>query len=155
MTLMDIIMSNFSHCDTPLSKISFVSSWAKKYQLKFHERVLPEKQRNLIGLQASAREWRREECFNLLSKHADDESDHQSRLQSDENLSLGSSFSKDGSNAEDIPPSAVFSTAHHADDQHETVLLKFLRGAYITNLRPVSASYLHSYRFSAAVPNYL
>jgi tRNA(Ile)-lysidine synthase TilS/MesJ len=33
--------------------------------------------------------------------------------------------------------SVVFATAHHADDQHETIMLKFLRGAYISNLQPV------------------
>jgi PP-loop family len=66
-------------------------------------------------------------------------------LRSDGNRSLGTSTSKDGSAVGDVPPSTVFSTAHHADDQHETVLLKFLRGAYIANLQPVSARYLDSY----------
>jgi PP-loop family len=132
-----------------------VSSWAKNYQLKFHERILPENQRSLIGLQASAREWRREECFKLLSKHSDDEGNlplqSMINLRSDSNLSLGNSVSKEGSAIDDNPPSAVYSTAHHADDQQETLLLKFLRGAYITNLQPVSVRYLKSYRFSAAV----
>ena len=38
---------------------------------------------------------------------------------------------------DNIPKSVVFATAHHADDQHETMLLKLIRGAYITNLQPV------------------
>lgn len=122
--------------------------------MKFHERVLPENQRSLIGLQASAREWRREECFNLLSKYADNKSNlagqSAAHLQSNKNLGPRpiTAGIKKGDDAEEYPPSIVFSTAHHADDQNETVLLKFLRGAYITNLQPVSGHpYSHPRKF--------
>lgn len=44
-------------------------------------------------------------------------------------------------------PTGVFATAHHLDDQHETMLLKLLRGAYITNLQPVRL-YVTVYNFT-------
>lgn len=117
-----------------------MKSWAETYNLKFHERILPESQRNLVGLQAAARDWRRSECFNLLKIRGQSglNSDIGSNLQS---VTLpGTEFETKKScfDGQNLPLSSVFATAHHCDDQQETMLLKFLRGAYITHLQPVS-----------------
>lgn len=117
--------------------MSFVSSWADHYNLRFYERNLPENLRKVVGLQATAREWRRTECFKIIS-------DQRKKLaDSREVVANSPDFQnplRDGSNSVDIRREeriAVFATAHHADDQQETILLKFLRGAHISNLQPV------------------
>jgi tRNA(Ile)-lysidine synthase TilS/MesJ len=94
----------------------------------------------LIGLQARSREWRRKECFQVLK-------DYNSKINSiskdSSNIAIeqGSFHNENMNNSTpDLKmnrKSVVFATAHHADDQHETIMLKFLRGAYISNLQPV------------------
>jgi tRNA(Ile)-lysidine synthase TilS/MesJ len=95
----------------------------------------------LIGLQARSREWRRKECFQFLK-------DYNSKFNSitkdindiaiEQNSFHNENMKHITSDLEMNKKSVVFATAHHADDQHETVMLKFLRGAYISNLQPVS-----------------
>ena len=112
---LDIEVISFNHKLRPESdeEMSFVASWASKYGLPFHERTLPEAQRSLVGLQARAREWRRNESLAIV----------EAKKQSSGRTGTGS---------------AVYATAHHADDQLETMMLKLLRGAFISNLQPMS-----------------
>lgn len=122
-------------------KVSFVSSWAQRYNLVFHERILSENQRSLIGLQARSREWRRKECFQIL-KDYDSKinliSKDSNNIEIEQDSFHNENMKNITSDLEMNKKSVVFATAHHADDQHETVMLKFLRGAYISNLQPVS-----------------
>ena len=119
-----------------IHQVTFVASWAEQYKLPFHERILPPHQRNLVGLQASAREWRRQECFKILSDLKNRKSNKIDRSEF-LHTSIGSIPSEGIEKDKNIPKSVVYATAHHADDQHETMLLKLIRGAYITNLQPV------------------
>ena len=122
-----------------IRQIAFVKSWADTYKSNFYERILPENERNLVGLQAAARDWRRSECFNVLSNrelNIDTKSNLQCKM-TPHAVNAGESSSD--SDVWNLSPSSVFATAHHCDDQHETMLLKFLRGAHITHLQPVSA----------------
>ena len=121
---LDLAVVSFNHKLRPESdeEVAFVSSWAAKYGLPFYEHILPEAQRNLIGLQARTREWRRKECLSILQAKNEE-------LREKTTRSISSSSS---------PPLCVYATAHHADDQMETMMLKLLRGAFISNLQPVS-----------------
>jgi tRNA(Ile)-lysidine synthase TilS/MesJ len=65
------------------------------------------------GFQAKAREWRRNECIKIINK----------KKQIANNFNNKQEF--------------YISTAHHENDQLETLMLKFLRGAHISNLSPV------------------
>lgn len=131
-----------------IHQVTFVASWAEQYKIPFHERILPPHQRNLVGLQASAREWRRQECFKILSDlkyRKSDKIDRSNFLHTSIDDVPSGGIEKD----KNIPKSVVYATAHHADDQHETMLLKLIRGAYITNLQPVcTCSNLQIYTFS-------
>lgn len=129
-------------------KVVFVSSWAQKYNLVFHERTLPEDQRSLIGLQARSREWRRNECFQVLKDRGINANLVSEDLKDDnmimgENCFLQKNLTNVEANLKKDKRSVVFATAHHADDQHETVMLKFLRGAHISNLQPVRYAYVN------------
>jgi tRNA(Ile)-lysidine synthase len=95
------------------AEIAFVRSYAEKYAMKFYERVLPEDQRGSTGLQARARSWRRSECTKILQNHP-----HRQEV-----VKCGGQV--------------YYATAHHADDQIETVLLKLLRGSSISSLQGV------------------
>ena len=77
--------------------------------MTFHCRVLPESSRFGLGLQLRAREWRRKECLEILR----------------------SIVSKSDQKH------AYVVTAHHADDQVETTILKLLRGAHLSKFYPV------------------
>ena len=113
---LNIEVVSFNHKLRPESdeEITFVASWALKYGFLFHERTLPEEQRSLAGFQARARDWRRNESLAIV----------EAKKQSSERTRNGL---------------AVYATAHHADDQLETTMLKLLRGAFISNLQPISA----------------
>ena len=98
---------------------------------------MPENQRKVVGLQATAREWRRKECFKIISDHTDKLALFE---EIDANTPGSPNLLRDTPQSVDIRQerrTAVFATAHHADDQQETILLKFLRGAHISNLQPV------------------
>lgn len=62
------------------------------------------------GMQERARRWRRAEAKDILAK------------------SMAEAGAGQGGRG-------VIATAHHKDDQAETVLLKALRGAHITNMQ--------------------
>ena len=61
------------------------------------------------SIQEISRNWRRSECLKILK------------------TASSSSSSSD----------RVIATAHHADDQLETFMMKFLRGVHISNLYPM------------------
>ena len=63
------------------------------------------------SIQEISRNWRRSECLKILKTAS----------------SSSSSSSSD----------RVIATAHHADDQLETFMMKFLRGVHISNLYPM------------------
>ena len=139
---LDLAVVSFNHKLRPESdeEVAFVSSCAAKYGLPFYEHTLPEDQRNLVGLQARTREWRRKECLSIL------QAKKEKRL---ENITMRSL------------PDCVYATAHHADDQMETMMLKLLRGAFISNLQPVcipdvvsliSIMLFDSYKFVCLLP---
>jgi len=102
---------------------AFVSSLAQAYCIPFHSREWLRASTNItnaslgiiesdapVGMQAAAREWRRSEC-----------------------LSLAAQLSKQKNSK------VLIATAHHADDQLETSLLKLLRGAHLSRLYPMLA----------------
>ena len=112
----------------------FVESVAKQYGLRYHQRytiinltiitiiiiiiirVMPSDILSIIStkrLQQEARDWRRKECLDILK--------------SSSSLSSSSSSTVE----------KVIATAHHADDQIETFVMKFLRGVHISNLYPM------------------
>lgn len=66
-----------------------------------------------IGFQAKARDWRRNECMKIINEK------------------------KKISNINNNKQEFYISTAHHENDQLETLMLKFLRGVHISNLSPV------------------
>ena len=97
----------------------FVESLARTYNLPFHIRRATKEQinswqHNENSVQQYAREWRRREAARLLK----------------EQCSLSES-----SGIYNSPNTRGFVvTAHHADDQTETILLKLLRGVHISSI---------------------
>jgi len=97
-------------------QVDFVSGWCNKYSVPLHLRELPEEKRVSIGLQAAARDWRRAEATKLIEEET--------------RRNLGDSVGESSSGA-------FIATAHHKDDQVETLLLKLLRGVHISNMHGV------------------
>jgi len=119
----------------------FVESVAKQYGLRYHQRytiinitiiisntiiniirVMPSDILSIIStkrLQQEARDWRRKECLEILKS------------------SLSSSSSSTTTSTSTTIVEGVIATAHHADDQIETFMMKFLRGVHISNLYPM------------------
>ncbi len=86
-----------------------MSSWCAKYLIPITIRVLPESQRVKSGLQVTARDWRRSEAIKILDEYS----------------------------TSDISTDSFVCTAHHRDDQVETVFMKLLRGVHISNISMV------------------
>ena len=78
---------------------------AAKYSVSADVLELPPEKRVETGLQVTARNWRRAECVKIIEQ--------QRRINSFD---------------------CVVCTAHHRDDQEETMLLKLLRGVHISRL---------------------
>ena len=111
--------------------------------------------RNVVGLQATAREWRRKECFEIINEKRKNgfmalNVSHNSDFNFDSLSSLYSGGDRMGMTNDDIG-GGVYATAHHADDQQETILLKFLRGAHISHLQPVCKSIVVHLLFSPKI----
>lgn len=111
----------------------FVRKWAEFYNFGFHLRELSTEQTIDSGFQEWARNWRRRECINFINTI----------------LPPSESCDKEGQllilKDNDITgptTSHLIATAHTADDQVETMLLKLLRGVHISKLQPVSISVL-------------
>jgi len=101
-------------------EVKFVQSVASSYGLVCHERTaLPHQLSDNAGLQARARKWRGEECCRII-RAARSNIDVQR---------VGSANRAEW----------VVATAHHADDQLETLLLKLLRGAHISAIHGIQA----------------
>ena len=114
--LLDIQVINFDHNLRPEAKEEaiFVKKWCNTYGFPFHSKVRePSAAFGKSGVPCSAREWRRQECLQVLETI---------RANISHNVvSVG-------------VPKSVIVTAHHSDDQVETVLMKILRGAHVTHL---------------------
>jgi tRNA(Ile)-lysidine synthetase-like protein len=80
-------------------------------------------------LQQEARDWRRKECLEILKSSL-------SSLSPPSSSSSSSSSSTTTTTTTAIVE-GVIATAHHADDQIETFMMKFLRGVHISNLYPM------------------
>ena len=88
-----------------------MQNWAKEYNFPCYQRDLTTLNRHEEpGFQEFARDWRMKESQKIL-----------------ENINSNNGHYKD----------KAIATAHHDDDQLETIILKLLRGSHISNLYPV------------------
>ncbi len=81
---------------------------AKNYEMEFFLRTLPEQIQGDKFSQGLARSWRISESLQILDS------------------------------LPGLPDQKFIATAHHMEDQIETILMKLLRGAHITNFHGVS-----------------
>jgi len=92
-------------------EVKFVKSVASSYGLPCHVKTaLPNQLIESKGIQERSRIWRTAECIDIITKlqsHTENKEDSQ----------------------------WVVAMAHQSDDQLETVLLKFLRGVHISQIR--------------------
>jgi tRNA(Ile)-lysidine synthetase-like protein len=88
-------------------EIEFVRKWADKYNVLFHERVLANGGDWNSAVQEKARAWRHQCYVEWASAEAKTQKLAQNRM--------------------------VVATAHHNDDQIETILAKILRGSHISS----------------------
>lgn len=99
----------------------FVKSLANQYSIPFYSQDIPFKYRNEVGLQQNARLWRREACQQIVDDI------RKSKLTNELNDTNTSVEKKN----------IYIATAHHADDQIETILLKVFRGCHISRISPM------------------
>ncbi len=85
----------------------FVQSLGDKFGIPVEHRILTEDDVSSYNFHDNARKWRTKQCLQLLHP-------------------LPQPINE-----------KCYVTAHHRDDQIETILLKLLRGTYITNLSKV------------------
>ncbi len=92
--------------------------WTEKYNLPFYHRVWEgEDSPDSEFTQVVARDWRRSQCQSILKE-----------IQQDKSLrGLSQSIGGD----------YWIATAHHRDDQMESLILRLFRGAHLTNLQLV------------------
>lgn len=80
-----------------------------EYNMDFFQRILPEEFRGENFSQDAGRNWRQNESLSILE-------------------SLSSNKER----------SQYIATAHHMEDQMETILMRILRGVHISNIQGVS-----------------
>ena len=112
----EIITFNHKVREESDEEIEFVSNISKSYGYRTHIRILDESLRKSVGLQETARNWRRKECIQLLKKHSNTTNTTATNTRTSNKYIL---------------------TAHHQDDQIETILLKLLRGVHISHISPM------------------
>eukprot|EP01041_Mallomonas_annulata_P000750 gene750-1434_t len=106
----------------------FVNSIARRYSLPIHIRHLPQEKRHKVGLQSTARIWRRTECLQLRQQYL-----LRNRNKSSSSSDVTTDVITDVTTDDDY----FICTAHHADDQLETSILKLLRGTHLSRLYPM------------------
>lgn len=113
---LQLAVANFNHkCRLESEEEAiFVEDWCKSYSIDFHHRVLGDDVIVDKGFQDMASRWRKEELQGIL--------------QYAKEIHCGT-----------VGEEYFIATAHHRDDQIESMLMKILRGAHITNLHAMPA----------------
>jgi tRNA(Ile)-lysidine synthase len=109
---LDLKVVNFNHKMRPESdqEAEFVKKLAMEYNMDFFQRILPEEFRGENFSQDAGRNWRQNESLSIL-----------------ESLSSNNEGSQ------------YIATAHHMEDQMETILMRILRGVHISNIQGIAS----------------
>jgi tRNA(Ile)-lysidine synthetase-like protein len=134
-----LTVAHFNHGLRPeaAQEEAFVLDAASRLGVPVHTASWQEEERSKsAGVQARARQWRRQECERLLQEER-----ISGRWQTGKGKEGGAVGEREerGDGSEKEGAQGVIATAHHADDSLETWVLKLLRGAHISHLRGMEA----------------
>lgn len=90
-----------------------------------------------VSLQAIARDWRRKESVDIINEYQQQQQQQQLNTNNTANINTSdiSNEGLDNISNNVLSYTSYIATAHHFDDQIETILLKFLRGVHISNIQ--------------------